>query len=752
MKNINILFLPSIFILLCFHPIFSQYNSGGQPISSLTSLNNDYQSVEMPHFDVEAMYDEDRMNISKPDVPFRYGKVFEVNFDLNNSGTWTSLQDGSRVWRLEITSQNAYSINLFYDEFYMPEGGLLYLYNSDKSEVIGAFSKLNNTSDRYFSTAPTRGDATVIEYYEPVHSKGKGKLSIRQVVHAYKDIYGLLSVAELQCNININCPVGAPWVQEKRSVTRITFTQGGSGYLCTGSLMNNTLQDRSLLYLTAEHCSPDNHSSMVFYFNYENPSCWGNGGSLAQTLSGATLKAANYMTDFRLVQINGTLPASYNGFFNGWDRTGNQPANETAIHHPGGANKKISIDNNPAITSNGFGGRLVNGFWQVVWDIGMTEGGSSGCPLYDENKLVIGQNLGGIASQCENPQAVYKVFGKLSQSWGYGGSSTNQLKDWLDPNNSNVNTLPGINAVTGSAPVANFTSDTANLPIVGGSINFTDLSTYTPTSWSWSFPGGNPSTSSVKNPSNISYTQTGAYTVSLTATNSFGSNTYTFVNYVKVAGVPLNSYQLQSPPSLSVVEVSSSDLSPVKFTWRKANPDPSVKYTFKIRKLGTNQDYNYTSDNNGVDSVSTFRKSFLDSLASTIGYTGDSLRCTWRVSATNGLDTLLAASSFLVTIKRSTIGISQIGTTVPGSYKLYNNYPNPFNPKTIINFDVPKEGIVSLKIYNSIGEVVAVITESNFKPGKYHVDFDGSDLASGIYFYALQSGNYRQVNKMVLVK
>lgn len=732
--------------------LMAQYNSGGLPLSSFTDLGSVFEKKNMPSVDVESLLNEDRINSGKTDVPFRYGKVFEVNFNLNNSGTWINLPDGSRIWRLEINSENAYSINLFYKEFYMPKGGLLYLYNSDKTEILGAFSELNNTPDKYFSTAPTRGDATVIEYYEPVFSKGKGKLHISQVVHAYKDIYGLLSVSELACNVNINCPVGAPWVEQKRSVTRITYTQGGNGYLCTGSLMNNTLQDRSLLYLTAEHCSPDNHSSMIFYFNYENPTCYGTGGPLNQTLSGATLKAANYATDFRLIQINGTMPASYNAYFNGWDKSGVQPTNEVAIHHPGGANKKISFDNNPASTSSGFGGRLVNGFWQVIWDIGMTEGGSSGCPLYDQNKRVIGQNLGGITSQCENPQAVYKVFGKLSESWGYGGSSTNQLKDWLDPNNSNVNTLDGINDLQGVAPFGYFTADTLFLPITGGVINFTDLSTNLPTSWSWSFPGGNPPTSNVQNPTNISYTQTGSYTVSLTVTNQYGSNTYTALNYIKVAGVPLNNFSLLSPPSNTTILVSAQDPSTVDFIWNKSANGSLIKYMYKIRKFGTNIEYTFSANNSGSDTVASLRKNFLDSLGNVFGYTGDSVRCTWRAAVTNGVDTLLSSGANLVTIRRSTIGITQIGTTLPGSFKLYNNYPNPFNPKTIINFDVPKEGIVSLKIYNSIGEVVAVITESNFKPGKYQVDFDGSELASGIYFYALQSGNYRQVNKMVLVK
>lgn len=744
-------FILTICVLLMPLTFMAQYNSGGQPISSLINLDKNYQMVSMPSFDVEAMKQEDYINANKIGVPYRYGKVFEVNYNLSNSGTWTRLQDGSRVWRLAIKSENAISINLFYKEFFMPTGGLFYIYNPEKEQILGAFTELNNASNKYFSTAPTLGDITVLEYYEPSHSIGKGKINISQVVHAYKDIFGYLSPEELACNININCPIGAPWVEQKRSVTRITFVQGGGGYLCSGSLVNNVLQDRKLYYLTAEHCAPDNHASMVFFFNYENPTCWGTGGSMNQTLSGATLRAANYATDFRLVEINGSLPASYNGYFNGWDRSNAQPQNETAIHHPGGANKKISVDIHPAVTSNGFGGRLVNGFWLVIWDYGMTEGGSSGCPLYDQNKRVIGQNLGGTASQCENPQAVLKYFGKFSSSWDYGGSSNNQLKNWLDPNNTNPNTLDGINALTGQAPVANFTSDTTILPIGGGNINFFDLSIYEPTSWSWSFPGGNPSTSNVKNPTNINYSQTGYYTVTLTATNAAGSNTFTFVNYIKVNGVPLSAFNLISPPNFSLVNVSNLDTSRTHFNWTKASTSNTVRYTFRIRKIATTVDYLFASNNNGMDSVASIRNNQLDSIAFLMGLTGDSVRCSWRVSATNGADTILSPS-FIITLKTSTIGINPISTEIPNAFVLYNNYPNPFNPITKINFDLPKQSYVKIKVYNAVGKLVKTITESNLYAGKYSVDFDGSNLASGVYFYSLETPEFYQVRKMVLLK
>lgn len=744
-----------LFALISTSAVNAQVSSGGVPMSSLVSVSNTFQTKNMPAVDRERLLDEDREALRNTDVakPFRYGMVHNVNLNLNNSGSWETLGDGSRIWRLAISSQEALSINIVYNNFYLPEGAQLFLYNEDKSMVIGAFTYLNNTENRLFSTSPIIGSKTIIEYYEPVQVKGKGVINISEVVHAYRDIFGILTIEELACNININCPTAAPWVEQKRSVTRITFTQGGGGYLCTGSLVNNTANDRKLYYLTAEHCAPDNHASMVFYFNYENPTCIGTGGPLNQTVSGASLRASLYGTDMRLVELNGgTLPASYNAYFNGWDRSNSQPTSEVAIHHPGGANKKYSKDNDPSPTTNGFGGRLTAGFWQVIWDEGMTEGGSSGCPLYDQNKRVIGQNLGGVTSQCENPQSVTKVFGKFARSWDYGGSASSQLKDWLDPSNTAVNTLDGIDQLTGVAPVANFTSTAQALPMGGGSVNFTDLTTNGPTTWSWSFPGGTPSSSNVQNPSNISYSATGAYTVTLTVTNAHGSNVKTIVNYVTVAGVPMSAFSLVTPANFSSVQVGFGNVTTADFIWNRSSTSNTVNYIFKIKKLTLPTEYSFTANSNGLDSVISISRQTLDSIGALMGYTGDSVRCSWRVGSTNGVDTLHSSSAFIVTLKSTTIGIQPISNIVPESFNLFNNYPNPFNPVTNITFDVPKAQTVKLRVYDMQGREVAVLVNQNLSPGKYKVDFDGANLASGVYFYALESQDFYKVNRMVLVK
>lgn len=738
-------------LFICVSDSYAQVNVGGQPMSSLTELNTSYDIVTMPEVDSRKLLEEDAAMINIPDIPLRYGKVLDVNLNMNNSGTWETLQDGSRIWRLGIKSADAKSINLTYSDFFMPKGATFFVYNLNKSMVLGAFTDLNNTNDGQFATAITTGFITVLEYYEPVYSSGQGRLTVSKVVHAYKDIMGFTSILELPCNININCPLGAPWVNQKRSVAKMTFQQGGGGFLCTGSLVNNTLGDRTPYFLTAEHCASDNWNTLVMDFNYEAATCNGVNSGSFQSVTGATLKASNFDTDFRLLQLNNPVPANTNSYFNGWDNSGTGPLTETAIHHPGGAIKKISVDINPAQSVTGFGGRLVNGFWQVVWDQGMTEGGSSGCPLYDQNQRVIGQNLGGIAAQCENPQAVTKVFGKFSESWAHGGSSTNQLKNWLDPNNSGVTTLNGIDAVTGVAPASNFTSDVQNLPLGGGAVNFYDLTTNSPTSWSWSFPGGTPSTSTSQNPTGITYSATGAYTVSLTTTNGFGSNLKTIVNYVRVAGVPMNPVTTVSPASGITLLVSAQDPTLYQFVWNSSSTSPTVKYFFKIKKIGPSAETLFLSNNNGSDTVISLRKSFLDSLATSFGLTGDSVQCTWRASATNGLDTINSNPN-LIKIRRVPVGINQISSLVPEKFELYNNYPNPFNPSTTIKFDIAKSQFVKLVVYNMLGEQVSSIVNQNLTPGSYSVDFDASSLSSGMYFYRIESQGFAQTRRMVLIK
>jgi len=99
-----------------------------------------------------------------------------------------------------------------------------------------------------------------------------------------------------------------------------------------------------------------------------------------------------------------------------------------------------------------------------------------------------------------------------------------------------------------------------------------------------------------------------------------------------------------------------------------------------------------------------------------------------------------------------TVGITPIGTNVPKKYSISQNFPNPFNPTTKIKFDVPKNGNVTLEVFNNLGQLVSTLHNGYTNAGYYETSFDGSKLTSGMYFYKLTSKDFTETKKMILVK
>jgi hypothetical protein len=112
-------------------------------------------------------------------------------------------------------------------------------------------------------------------------------------------------------------------------------------------------------------------------------------------------------------------------------------------------------------------------------------------------------------------------------------------------------------------------------------------------------------------------------------------------------------------------------------------------------------------------------------------------------------DSLLAAIQGLV---KAPSDVRRNANDAPKTYALGQNYPNPFNPTTRISYSVPQSGYISLKVYNVLGKEVAVLFEGMRKAGSYVATFNGTGLASGVYFYRLQTNNYTDVKKLVLMK
>lgn len=214
-----------------------------------------------------------------------------------------------------------------------------------------------------------------------------------------------------------------------------------------------------------------------------------------------------------------------------------------------------------------------------------------------------------------------------------------------------------------------------------------------------------------------------------------------------------NAFSVISPPSFTAIETSPSSSAINRFVWGSTGTHPSFRYKFKIRKIGAGAvDFIYDSDNGGTDTAISLRNSFLDSLALLIGTTGDSIRCAWRGWAYNGYDSAQTGNSFIVTLKRTGVGINLISSIVPEKFNLENNYPNPFNPSTIIKFDVSKLQDIKISIYDLLGRQVETLVNEKLQPGKYQISFNGVNYSSGIYYYKMETQNFVQTKKMLLLK
>jgi hypothetical protein len=162
------------------------------------------------------------------------------------------------------------------------------------------------------------------------------------------------------------------------------------------------------------------------------------------TISGATLRSRDAGSDFALVEINSEIPDEWNRVFAGWDKTDNFPEFQIGIHHPSGDVMKVCRDDDPATKEVNGGAQT----WEIVgglyggWEIGVTEPGSSGSPLFDQEGRIIGQLFGGGAACAgTNDNGAFDYYGRVGVSWEGGGTSSTRLRDWLDPQNSGRDTM-----------------------------------------------------------------------------------------------------------------------------------------------------------------------------------------------------------------------------------------------------------------------------------------------------------------------
>jgi len=459
-------------ILLIIMPlgVLGQLSKGGTPIKveKLKSASYISDLVAMPSLDNTTLKIQNSRIDQNQLKPFTFAHSFDVALNLNNSGVWYNTSKVN-VWQLHIRSTGAYSLNLIFDRFRLPENARLFIINENSGEIKGAYTSENNSESNVFAVEPISGEELLLQYEEPVNVPYRGEIEIAKVAHDFVGItakdhrpLGLSGT----CNINVNCDIANGSENIRDGVCRIIIN---GTELCTGTLVNNTSLDGTPYVLTAYHCLVDAAKqktqeqlaqASVFLFNYESPYCGSIDGDVSHSLSGSTLKASFDSLDFSLVRLsNNTIPNQFRPYLVGWNRKNSAPSSSICIHHPLGDIKKIAIDNNAAVTAKFNSTYLNNGFWNILtWEHGVTEEGSSGGPLFDQNKLLIGTLTGGAAS-CPPGLPNDDYFEKFALAWDHRKESSKQLKAWLDPTNSGIEKLDGMvlnSEKTSCSPKTNF--------------------------------------------------------------------------------------------------------------------------------------------------------------------------------------------------------------------------------------------------------------------------------------------------------
>jgi len=390
-----------------------------------------------------SIEEQQRLITSKKSL--RFGKIIPVSLGVDNSGIFQTFNQ-IKVWRIGLWSPDASGLGLIFDLFDLDDEEKVFVYSPSKRKVLGAFTSRNMNKSKTLAVRPLANDSIIIEFQFNINRKDA--LHIGSVIYDYRGIYSTIAVkdewynASGSCNVDINCPEGQDWQSEKNAVCRELIYKSDHGYseLCTGVLLNNT-EDTDIPYvLTTNHCIENNShaENTIFVFQYESPDCEGPDGSVTNSISGAGLKATSENLDFTLVELNIIPPITYNPIYAGWSNEFIPPVNSVTIHHPNGDVKKISVDNDPAVVTS-YSDFDDNTFWNILqWDIGTTEAGSSGAPLFNQDHRVIGILSGGDA-HCGN--SVNDYFLRLTNAWDDYSSSGEQLKFWLDPENTGATSI-----------------------------------------------------------------------------------------------------------------------------------------------------------------------------------------------------------------------------------------------------------------------------------------------------------------------
>ena len=435
--------------------------------------------------DLENLAKEDAITDKISGLPARFAVAQEVNADTHSLGRWQLLDDGRWQWQLTVKAEGATHLNFGFDRFNLPKGAELLVLGGEGMHQLGPYGQKDRLPHGQLWTPVVAGERAVLTLDLAAGSNPtEVDLHLQQVNQGYRGFGSESKQCKSgSCNTDVACLASTdPWNQPRRAVG--AYTRNGTA-TCTGSLVNNTRNDGRMLFATASHCNISSNNiaaTVVVYWRYESPTCRtpgsaSSGQPLARSTSrisqGLRLLAATNSpfsggtaapgtrSDWTLLELQ-TPPANndFELYWAGWDRsppptTCAAPSNSAStsglcasIHHPNVDEKRITFVESAMTLSNISGASGVH--WRSNWDPtppllpnisplpaslppSVTEPGSSGSPLYNAQRRLIGVLSGGASFCGASSFDLNDDYGGLFHAWEGLGSATTRMKDHLDP-------------------------------------------------------------------------------------------------------------------------------------------------------------------------------------------------------------------------------------------------------------------------------------------------------------------------------